>query len=381
MLKKRIALILVVCVFFGLSSVSMAEVSFDTNGVAAALLVDADSGRILYECEKDKKFPVAGLTKLPALLMICEAFDAGKIIDDTLISVSDKASKIGGTTAFLASGEQMRAADMMMAAVMINAGDAIHSLACAVTGSENAAVERITERMKALGVEYSAADVCGTGLMLSASELSKIGLALLNSDTYCRYGTMYYETLEHATGAQATELANPNKLIKQYSGCNGIATGSSSEAGYCAVFAATRGTTSYIAVVLGAETSSKRFGLGVEMLDYGFASFRNVLVAKGGDSFGEAQVAGGVKRSVNAVLEQDVMMLMSMADTQYFTEVELYTDLVAPISEGQPIGVVRYTDRSGALIMQAKLVSAETVEKSSLFDYIRSILHGWISIF
>ncbi|MCH5278479.1 MAG: D-alanyl-D-alanine carboxypeptidase [Christensenellaceae bacterium] len=381
MVKKRIALILAVCVFLGIGLVSSAEVSFDTNGIDAALLMDADSGRILYEHEKDAKLPVAGLSKLPALLMICEAFDVGMLLDDTLISVSDKASKIGGTTAFLASGEQMRAADMMMAAVMINAGDAIHSLACAVTGSENAAVERINERMKALGVEYSASDICGSGLVLSAAELSKIGLALLGSDTYCRFGTMYYETIEHATGASATELANPNKLIKQYSGCLGIATGSSAEAGYCAIFAATRGTTSYIAVVLGADNSSKRFGLGIEMLDYGFASFRNVLVAKEGDNFGEAQVVGGIKRSVNAVMKQDVMMLMSMADTQYFTEVELYTNLVAPIYAGQEIGIVRYTDRSGALIMQAKLVSAEAIEKSSIFDYIRSILHGWISNF
>ena len=256
--------------------------------VSAALLAEVGTGRVVYEYNSEEKLPAAGLTRLAALVSVCKGFDEGRLKPGDAVSVSEKAAGIGGTTAFLKAGEQMDAETMLLAAVMINAGDATHSLALAAAGSESAAVQEINACMAGIGVETNFSEICGAGEKLSASELAKIGAALTASESYRKFGTKFYEKIEHNTGAGATELANPNKLVKQYSGCIGVGTGSSTEAGYCGVFAAKRGNTAFIAVVLGAKTSGTRFDCGSALLDYGFASFRSVEINKKGDLFGQA---------------------------------------------------------------------------------------------
>lgn len=350
----------------------------DTGEVKAALLAEATDGRVLYGYNEETAYSIAGLSRLPALLVICEAFDNGELSDDTLVSVSDKASRIGGTTAFLAPGEQMRAEDMLLAAVVINAGDAIHSLACAATGSESAAIERIGLRLGQLDIQVNYSDICGTGVLLSAHDIAKIGVEILKTKSYNRFGTRYYEVLSHSTGAGDTELASSNKLLKQYSGCMGIATGSSSDAGYCGIFAATRGTTSYIAVVLGARGSADRFKLGIELLDYGFASMRNVCILKKDESFGEIAVRGGLEKSVGIVAASEVSALMSISDNQYFMEVDLPEFIEAPVQFGKIIGTVTYTDSEGNIIGKSDVIAISAVDSANLFDYIKRIMYFWI---
>lgn len=346
--------------------------------VSAALLAEVGTGRVVYEYNSEEKLPAAGLTRLAALVSVCKGFDEGRLKPGDAVSVSKKAAGIGGTTAFLKAGEQMDAETMLLAAVMINAGDATHSLALAAAGSESAAVQEINACMAGIGVETNFSEICGAGEKLSASELAKIGAALTASESYRKFGTKFYEKIEHNTGAGATELANPNKLVKQYSGCIGVGTGSSTEAGYCGVFAAKRGNTAFIAVVLGAKTSGTRFDCGSALLDYGFASFRSVEINKKGDLFGQVAVNGSMRRSIGAAAESNVILLVSVSDTAYSLNAELAECLEAPITTGDKVGRLIVTDSKGVVLAEVALIADGNAEKAVFADYLKLISTEWI---
>ena len=317
--------------------------------VSAALLAEVGTGRVVYEYNSEEKLPAAGLTRLAALVSVCKGFDEGRLKPGDAVSVSEKAAGIGGTTAFLKAGEQMDAETMLLAAVMINAG-----------------------------VETNFSEICGAGEKLSASELAKIGAALTASESYRKFGTKFYEKIEHNTGAGATELANPNKLVKQYSGCIGVGTGSSTEAGYCGVFAAKRGNTAFIAVVLGAKTSGTRFDCGSALLDYGFASFRSVEINKKGDLFGQVAVNGSMRRSIGAAAESNVILLVSVSDTAYSLNAELAECLEAPITTGDKVGRLIVTDSKGVVLADVALIADGNAEKAVFADYLKLISTEWI---
>lgn len=367
---KRAAAMLLILVYLATCAArpSLAEQPQVGTGTAeAALLIEANSGAVLFEKNSGEKLPAAGLSRLPALLVICEAFDAGEIGRDAVITVDDRAAKIGGTTAFLRAGEQINAESLLLAAVMINAGDAIHALACTLCGSETAAAERITSRMAELGVDCCFTDVCGAGQTFSAAELAKLGAALIKSHTYSEFGTKYYEIIHH-TGAGDTELANPNKLVKQYSGCIGVGTGSAKDAGYCGVFAAKRGETACIAVLLGAANGSERFATAVALLDHGFSAYRSVRICAAGESFGTVPVRGSMKTELEVTAEDALTLLLRFGESGYKTETELPDYAEAPIKKGDTLGSLVVRAEDGTVLGSAALIAAEDAPRLDFPD-------------
>ena len=351
----------------------------DTSLVKSAMLIEAASGKTIFEYNSEAPLAIAGLTRLPALLIICEAFDSGAITEETSVTVSGKSAAVKGATAFLSEGEQISAADLLRAAIMINAGDAIHALASTICGSESAAADRINTRLSELGISSQYTDIIGNDCTLSALDLTKIGSALLKCASFKKYSSLFYESLEHSNGSKPTELANPNKLVKQYSGCSGIATGSSSDAGYCGVFAAERGGTSYLAVCIGAANSSDRFATGIELLDYGFASFRSTKVISAGDKVDTVQVFGAIETEVNIVAEKDLTLLLSTTDAKYIPESQYETSLTAPIKQGQILGTLKYLNSAGEEIGSVNLIAEKAVEAASLLDYLGLLFKCWIA--
>ncbi|MBR6007245.1 MAG: D-alanyl-D-alanine carboxypeptidase [Clostridia bacterium] len=384
-IRRAAALVLIaLCLVLGLTDGRMlaesAAPQIGTGNASAALLVEAASGKVLFEKNADKKLPAAGLSRLPALLVICEAFDAGEIGRDAAVSVSEAASRIGGTTAFLRPGEHIDAESLLLAAVMINAGDAIHALAQTVCGSEQAAAERINARMAELGIECGYTDICGAGATFSAAELAKLGAALIKSETYSAYGTKYYETIKHE-GAGDTELANPNRLVKQYSGCIGVATGSSNEARYCGVFAARRAETTFIAVVLGAETGSQRFGTAIAMLDHGFSAYRRTSVCAEGEAFGTVQVRGSFLRELPVEAKTGLDLLLRSGESgEYSLEAELPEYAEAPVLRGDTLGRLFVVGANGELLAETELVAAEDAPRSAFNDWFRLIIAAFMHL-
>ena len=182
---------------------------------------------------------VAGLRKLPAVLTLCRAFDKGLISESAGMQVSPHAASIPGPTAFLESGERIDAGSLLMAAVMISAGDAIVTLGENAFGSESVFLNNIQVTLKELGVERPLTDCLGTGVAFSARDLCALGTAAVKSEHFCRWSAQYMEHIVHA-GGRETELVNANRMIRSYSGCFGLMTGSQKEEGYTGVFAVKR---------------------------------------------------------------------------------------------------------------------------------------------
>lgn len=379
--SKRFAA-LILCIVCAVSSIRYAKAeqsapSVDIGTARAALLIDEASGKMLFEANSAEKLPAAGLTRLAALTVICDAFDSGAIAEDTAVSVDETAARIGGTTAFLRAGERMDANSLLLASVMINAGDATHALACAAFGGESSAASAINYRLAGLGVSAVYSDICGSGQSLSAMELASIARELIKSPTYSKYGTKFYERISHE-GAGETELANPNKLIKQYSGCLGVGTGSSTEAGYCGVFAAKRGESRYIAVVLGAKTGAERFDIGRSLLDYGFSAFRSVRISGVGEAFGSIPVKGSLKREIGAMAGDDTVLLISTAKKEYTLETELPESLDAPVQRGDAVGVLTVRGADGEVLAETVLVSDADAEKAGFIDCVKLIVSSFL---
>lgn len=375
-LTIAIAFLLAAVMAAGLALPSRAKAAADTGSAKACLLIEASTGKPLFEYNAGEALPAAGLSRLAALLVICEAFDRGEMDKTALVTVGEKASRIGGTTAFLSANEQIDAESLLLAAAMINAGDATHALASAVCGGENAAVMRINERMAELGVPASFTDILGKDRLFTAAELAKLGSALIASSTFSAYGTKYYEKIRH-TGANETELANPNKLLRQYSGCLGVGTGSSQQAGYCGVFAAKRGETVFISVVLGADTGAERFQIGAALLDLGFSSFRSVKVCPAGESFGMLPVAGSLVREVEAVSGEDTVILLKTSGSGYVTETELPPALEAPVEKGDAVGKLIIRDPDGEVLVETGLIAADSAPKAGFIDCFAFFLRAF----
>lgn len=350
------------------------------DGVRAAVLMDGTGGTVLCSGNAESTHAVAGLSKLPALLTLAQAFDEGSIRGETTMRVSSRAAAINGPTAFLDSGEELTASELMKAAVMISAGDAIMSLGEGAYGSESVFVENINATLQLAGVGLTVSDALGTGLTFSATDLAKLGIAAAHSETFTRYSGLYLDRLVHADGRE-TELVNANRMIRNYSGCIGLLTGSSSTDGYCGVFAAVKSGTFLIAVVIGARDTTTRFSAASALLDYGFASFRTETLVSPGDIVAKSvPVQDGTVREINLVAREQIAMLLSRADERPTVVKDVPEMLTAPLSLDTPVAEVRFVNAAGETIARTKLYPAEDVPAFRLVDILHTIARCFLGI-
>ena len=350
-----------------------AEPAVDTGSAKACFLTELTTDTAVFSFNADAKLPAAGLAKLAPLLIACEAFDGSVIGDDAPVTVGAKAAGLGGTTAFLREGERMSAGELLRAAVMINAGDAVHALAEAVCGGEKAALDRINGRLEQLGIDGGLSEICEKDAPFSARELAALGAALTESPAFLRFSGEYCAMLAHS-GAGETELVNPNRLIRSYPGCTGVGTGSSNAAGYCGVFAAKRNGAAFIAVVMGAGSSAERFAIAQRMLDLGFDGFCVNRIGASGEAFGTVPVTGSAVGSVDAVLERETAVLTRSESGKCRIEARLPEVLQAPVEQGGAIGSLLVLDGAGAVIAQAELVADRSAGKTAFRDCFRLLL-------
>ena len=340
----------------------------ELDRVACALLCDPVSGRVLIDKNADAEQEFAGLVRLPALLEICAAFDEERIFGNTIVTVSKEAAAVKGATAFLAPNERMSAELLLKAAVMLNAGDAVMALMESLFPSSAAAAEALTAGLYGLGIEKQASGYLCEGLALTALELAKVCGELIKSPSFLKYSSVYTDTLPHAS-ASDTELVNPNRLVRHYSGCMGLATGSVGGSMYCGAFAARRGGTQLLAIVAGAGSSDARFIAARELLDYGFSAYRCVQIRESGEEVAVLPAAGGLQKELSVVTEGEISALLPVSDARARTELLLPHAVSAPIEKGQRIGVMRVFDGSGVMTAEAALIAGNDVKEARFGDY------------
>ncbi len=346
---------------------------------AAALLLEADSGQIIFEMNADSPRPVASVTKVMTILLALEQLDAGRASAGDVVTVSETAAGMGGSQVLLDAGEKQDVGTLLKCMIVGSANDAAVALAEALYGSEALCVEAMNRRAEALSMANTHFVNC-TGLPADGQHTTARDVAVMSRQMFAHpryfdYSTVWMEDIDHGDG-RVTQLVNTNKLLKLYDGCDGGKTGSTNEAGYCISATASRGGMRLIAVVLGAASGKERFAIARQMLDYGFANYRQYPVAKKGTRVkGALPVTGGEKDGVALVLDGDLTLLVNRGDEQRLSlQPSLPESIAAPVEAGQAVGHVDVI-AEGRTLARIPVAAAESVAARGL--PFNRIIQNW----
>ena len=332
----------------------------------SALLMDVATGTVLFEQNAHEALAPASVTKVMTMLLIMEAIDSGKTGWGDTVTVSESAAAKGGSQVYLKVGETMTVEEMVKSIAVSSANDCACAMAEHLCGSESAFVEAMNTRAKELGMEDTHFVNC-TGLDdgedAAAHKTSAHDIALMSRELLgkhpeiTRFTTIWMDTIRGGSFG----LSNTNKMVRFYNGCTGLKTGFTQGAGYCLSASAQREGLELIAVVMGCESSQKRFAACKSMLDYGFANF--ALVTPELAQSMSVPVKLGVADTVNAVPAERAEMLIEKGQKNLVsTEVTLEAEVTAPVSQGQRLGTM--TLKAGEQILkEIPLVAEKGVEK------------------
>lgn len=347
----------------------------------SAILIEQNSGQMLYGYNIHEKLHPASVTKVMSLLLIMEALDSGKITLDTQIPCSSNAASMGGSQIWLDTTETLSVNDMLKAIAVVSANDCVVALAEYIGGTEEGFVQMMNNRAKELGMNDTTFKNCH-GLdedehLTSAYDISLMSRELLsNHPSITNYSTIWTDTLRDGKSA----LSNTNKLVRNYSGCTGLKTGSTSLALFNLSASASRDGLSLIAVVMKSPTSALRFSNATALLDYGFSNYSYKSFGNKGEFVKNVDVTKGVSTNVNAVYEQSPSFLVKKGEESNVTyEINLNNTVQSPVYQGQQLGTIKYS-LNGSEIETVNLVAENSVEKINLINMAKHIFNDWFSL-
>ena len=307
----------------------------------SAVLMEMETGTVLYAKSADRPLPPASVTKIMTLLLFMEEVDAGNISLDEKISVSEYAASMGGSQVYLEPGETMTAEDLLKCVIIASANDAAVALAEKTAGSEEAFVARMNEKAAELGMDNTHFENV-TGLddtakehLTTAYDIALMSRELLRHETITRYSTIWMDSIRDG----AFGLTNTNRLVRFYEGITGLKTGSTARAGFCMSATAMRDGLHLIAVVMGAPTRDVRNETARQLLDYGFANY-SLYRAEGGP-VGSVPVHGGVSDTLIAEAPPVCLLLPKGRAKSVQTELLLDPFVTAPVKAGDRVGKIR----------------------------------------
>ena len=309
----------------------------------SCILMEAKTGKILYEDNADEVTAPASITKIMSLVLIMEALDDGRLTLDTVVTASEHAAKMGGSQIWLEPGEQMTVNDLLKATVIASANDATVALAEAVSGSEETFVNEMNQKAKAIGMNSTTFINC-TGLdaeghTTTAHDVALMSRELIGHELIKQYSTVWMETLRNGE----SELVNTNKLVRFYEGCTGLKTGTTSKAGYCLSATAKRNGMELVAVVMDGQTSSDRFEGAKKLLNYGFANYTFSSLEADLKENTSVAVKNGTESAVTIKAGGKLDLLLKRNENGKITqEISVEPEIIAPVKAGQKVGTVSF---------------------------------------
>lgn len=370
-MKRCIFLLLL---FLALWPASAAAVELDIEA-RSALLMEKETGQVLYTKNEHEKLEPASVTKVMTLLLTMEAIEKGAIAYDDVVTVSAYAASMGGSNVYLAEGEQITVEDLLKAVCVASGNDASVALAEHVSGVTELFVAEMNNRAKELGMNDTHFVNChglpAEGHVSSAWDIALMSRELIqNHPDLRRFTTIWMDSLR---GGEF-ELANTNKLIRFYDGATGLKTGSTSSAGYCVSATAERDGMELIAVVLKGTTSQQRFEDAKTMLNYGFSTYA-LHTVEAAEPFAPLPVRLGMQDTVSLTLPEDGRkVLVKKAQIASLTQETTLPEMVdAPVAQGQKLGTL--TVRDGEMVvLEVPVLAAESVEKLTWWEMYRRML-------
>ena len=343
----------------------------------AAILIDPESKKVLYEKNIYDEVSVASLTKMMGLVLIFEQIDAGKIKYTDKVIASNNAAGMGGSQIWLSPGEELTVDELLKGIIMASANDGIVAMAEYVGGSEENFVKMMNDKAKELKLIHTNF-VNPTGLdekkhYSSAYDLAIIASELMKHNDVFKYTTLYEDYLRKNTDNKFW-LVNTNKLLKSYKGVDGLKTGMTDDAGYCMAVTAKRDGMRILAIVLGEKEGKVRNKETAELLDYGFNSYEVITVKNKGDKVGEITLDKADPLKIDVMVDDDITIMKKRGDTskEYKSEVKLNT-LKLPIKKGEVIGKLLVKDND-EVVKEYDLKSNQDMQKRSFLNLLGSIL-------
>lgn len=342
---------------------------------SSAILIERDTGTILFEKNSHAKLPPASMTKIMTMLLIMEAIEQGKLKMDEKIRASEYASSMGGSQIFLEPGEEMTTMEMLKGIAIASGNDASVAMAERIAGSEKAFVAMMNKRAKELGLKNTHFQNT-TGLPVdnhysTAYDMAMMAKELLKHEGITQFTGTYEDYLREKTEKKFW-LVNTNKLVRFYPGVDGLKTGFTKEAKYCLTATAKKDGMRVISVIFGAPTSKDRNAQVTRMLDYAFSQYKTHQLYKRNHLIGATKISKGHVSKVEAVTSEPISILTKKGENiDNVEEKVVYREkLKAPIAKGDEVGKLQLI-KGNKVLIESKLVAKHDVKEASWWQLFK----------
>lgn len=338
----------------------------------SAILMDADTGEVLFEQSADEALPPASVTKVMTLLLVMEAIEAGRVRLDEQVRVSANAASMGGSQVFLEEGEQMCVEEMLKCVVIASANDCAVALAEHVAGSEESFVAAMNARAAELGMKNThfentnGLDDSVENHVTSARDIAIMSRELITHPKILEYSGIWMDTIRNG----AFGLTNTNRLVRFYPGCTGLKTGSTARAGFCVSATAKREGVSLICVIMGADTRDVRNTSAAKLLDFGFAHYET-FHAEAGER--EIRVTGAKETTLSVRWPAFGATVAKGSASRVTCKVDLPESVEAPVEQGEVLGHVIY-ELDGAELGRVEICAEQVVPKIEFWGLFYRLL-------
>ena len=350
------------------------EMIFDCK---SAILMEAETGTVLYEYNADTALPPASVTKIMTLLLVMEEIEKGNIKYADMVTTSAYAASMGGSQIYLKEGEQMSVEDMVKSVVISSANDAAVALAEHICGSEAIFVQRMNQKADELGMNNThfentnGLDDTVINHLTSARDIAIMSRELIQYEDILKYSSTWMDTIRDGSFG----LTNTNRLVRFYKGATGLKTGSTAKAKFCVSATAKRNGMHLICVVMGAESSDSRNAIATQLLNWGFSNFE--LYVDKSQSLPPIKVTSGVENK-SSISTSDFSIVVKKGESKKIEKtINLPDKLCAPISKGDIVGTVEYRINS-QLIGKSNILSTQNIEKIDFWTLFVRILSKFL---
>ena len=373
-MKKILILLLL---FISIPLVKAEEVEDLAPNAKSAIMIEASTGEILFQKNKDEKLAPASMTKMMSMLLIMEEIESGNLKWDEMITASEKASSMGGSQIFLKVGEKMTVEDLLKGVAIASGNDAVVALAERIAGSEEQFVKRMNTRAKDLGLKntnfMNATGLTADNHYSSAYDMSLIAKELVKHEKILEFTSTYEDYLRKDTKSPFW-LVNTNRLVRFKEGVDGLKTGFTDEAGYCLTATMKKDNMRLITVVMKEENTSKRSADTTKMLDYGFNIYMVQTILDEKTTIEKKKVELGKTLTTEIVPKESITILNKKSDEQknitYKTNISKIT---APVKKGDKVGTIDIIEDNNIITTIDATVKEDITKANILTIYLRNL--------
>ena len=347
------------------------------------ILIEQKTGKVILEKNAHDRYAPASMTKIMSMILIMESIENGRIKWNDKLVTSEYAASMGGSQIFLQPNEKMSVKDLFKAVAIGSANDATVVFAETIAGSEKKFVEKMNEKAKKLGLKdtnfKNAVGLDEANHYSSAYDMAMMARELVKHEQIFKFTTIYEDYLRQNTDNKFW-LVNTNKLIKTYSGADGLKTGYTKEAGYCLTATAKKNNMRLIGTIMGASDSNTRNTNMAKLLDYGFNLYEMQVEVKKGRVVSYKKLSKAKNELVKIIAKDDLSILIEKGDNKKGLNYDIdISKLKLPIKEGSKVGTLYLKDKN-KVIASTDLTVKEDVLKASILELykrsIKSILTG-----